>query len=76
MHISSHLNIPVQVETVAVAQSGYFTRAPMHLGKQLATAMARLRNLDLFKPPGVAETIDWATDHSPKERGTSGHNQE
>ncbi len=22
--------------------------------------MNRLRNLDLFKPPGVAETIDWA----------------
>jgi MoxR-like ATPase len=30
------------------------------LGKQLATAMQRLRDLDLFKPPGVAETIDWA----------------
>jgi hypothetical protein len=22
--------------------------------------MQRLRDLDLFKPPGVAETIDWA----------------
>lgn len=30
------------------------------LSKQLAEAMAKLRNLDLFKPPGVAETIDWA----------------
>lgn len=30
------------------------------LGKQLAEAMHRLRELDLFKPPGVAETIDWA----------------
>ena len=38
-------------------------RAPQtstDLGKQLATAMQRLRDLDLFKPPGVAETIDWA----------------
>jgi len=30
------------------------------LAKQLAEAMQRLRDLDLFKPPGVAETIDWA----------------
>ncbi len=31
------------------------------LAGQLAEAMQRLRTLDLFKPPGVAETIDWAT---------------
>lgn len=30
------------------------------LGRQLALAMADLRALDLFKPPGVAETLDWA----------------
>jgi MoxR-like ATPase len=30
------------------------------LGLQLAMAMADLRSLDLFKPPGVAETLDWA----------------
>lgn len=30
------------------------------LSKELALAMSRLRDLDLFKPPGVAETIDWA----------------
>jgi MoxR-like ATPase len=30
------------------------------LGLQLALAMADLRSLDLFKPPGVAETLDWA----------------
>jgi len=28
--------------------------------RQLATAMVDLRALDLFKPPGVAETLDWA----------------
>jgi len=31
------------------------------LAEELARAMERLRNLDLFKPPGVAETLDWAT---------------
>lgn len=30
------------------------------LAGALAGAMERLRNLDLFKPPGVAETLDWA----------------
>jgi MoxR-like ATPase len=30
------------------------------LARQAAAAVARLRELDLFKPPGVAETIDWA----------------
>jgi len=30
------------------------------LAKQTAAAVAGLRRLDLFKPPGVAETIDWA----------------
>ncbi len=30
------------------------------LAEQLAGAMAKLRQMDLFKPPGVAETLDWA----------------
>ena len=30
------------------------------LAGELALAMERLRDLDLFKPPGVAETLDWA----------------
>ncbi len=30
------------------------------LAKSLALAMERLREMDLFKPPGVAETLDWA----------------
>lgn len=30
------------------------------LARQLAMAMQKLRNLGLFKPPGVAETLDWA----------------
>ena len=30
------------------------------LARSLAAAMERLRAMDLFKPPGVAETLDWA----------------
>ncbi len=30
------------------------------LAAQLARAMERLRTMELFKPPGVAETLDWA----------------
>ena len=30
------------------------------LAHELATAMERLRGMGLFKPPGVAETLDWA----------------
>ncbi len=33
---------------------------PDQLASQLAATMGRLRDLDLFKPPGVAETLDWA----------------
>jgi MoxR-like ATPase len=31
------------------------------LARQVAAAVEVLRELDLYKPPGVAETIDWAT---------------
>lgn len=31
------------------------------LARQVARATARLRELDLLKPPGVAEAMDWAT---------------
>ena len=30
------------------------------LAEELARAMEKLRDIDLFKPPGVAETLDWA----------------
>ncbi len=39
------------------------TRVPdidQRLARQLAAAMQRFRELGLFKPPGVAETLDWA----------------
>ena len=31
-----------------------------HLSQQIVTAVQTLREQDLFKPPGVAETLDWA----------------
>ena len=31
------------------------------LARQVAAAVERMRELELYKPPGVAETIDWAT---------------
>jgi MoxR-like ATPase len=39
-------------------------RAPAaveRLARQVAAAVEQLRTLELYKPPGVAETIDWAT---------------
>ncbi len=30
------------------------------LAVTLAETMSRLREIELFKPPGVAETLDWA----------------
>jgi MoxR-like ATPase len=34
--------------------------AEERLARQVAAAVERLRDMDLYKPPGVAETIDWA----------------
>ena len=33
---------------------------PEKLGAQVVAVVQRLRTVDLFKPPGVAETLDWA----------------
>ncbi len=33
---------------------------PERLARQVAAAVETLRGLELYKPPGVAETIDWA----------------
>ena len=34
--------------------------ASEHLARSVAAAVARLRGMDLLKPPGAAEAIDWA----------------
>jgi MoxR-like ATPase len=36
-------------------------QVPEALARQVAAAVESLRQLHLYKPPGVAETIDWAT---------------
>jgi MoxR-like ATPase len=33
---------------------------PEHLARQVAAVVEELRTLELYKPPGVAETLDWA----------------
>jgi MoxR-like ATPase len=44
-----------EVEIVLVRQPG----ASEALTRKVVAAVNRLRSLDLAKPPGVAETIDW-----------------
>jgi MoxR-like ATPase len=51
---------------------------PEPLARRVAVAVAALRRLDLHKPPGVAETIDWArvlaapTDATPADAVATG----
>ncbi len=45
-----------EVEIVLVRAPG----VPERLARSVVSAVNRLRELDLAKPPGVAETIDWA----------------
>src|SRR6201981_1859331 len=45
-----------EVEIVLVRAPG----VPEKLARSVVSAVHRLRELDLAKPPGVAETIDWA----------------
>jgi MoxR-like ATPase len=33
---------------------------PVELVRQVARAVEAMRDVELYKPPGVAETIDWA----------------
>jgi MoxR-like ATPase len=55
-HWVEHPDFEREVEIVSV-------RAPEvapQLARQVAAAVERIRTLGLYKPPGVAETIDWA----------------
>jgi MoxR-like ATPase len=45
-----------EVEIVLIRAPG----VPEKLAQSVVSAVSRLRELDLAKPPGVAETIDWA----------------
>ena len=50
-----HPTLEREVEIVRLRVPG----ADEELARQVAIAVQRLRELDLYKPPGVAETLDW-----------------
>ena len=55
-HWVEHPDVEREVEIIRI-------RAPkvsLLLAEEVAKAAAFLRDMDLYKPPGVAETIDWA----------------
>ncbi len=50
-----HPGLEREVEIVRMRVPG----ADERLARQVATAVQGLRSMDLYKPPGVAETLDW-----------------
>ena len=50
-----HPTLEREIEIVRLRVPG----ADEELARQVAAAVQRLRELDLYKPPGVAETLDW-----------------
>ena len=50
-----HPGLEREVEIVRLRVPG----AEEHLARQVAQAVQKLRNMNLYKPPGVAETLDW-----------------
>ena len=56
-HWVEHPSIEREVEIVRLRAPGVSER----LARQVATAAAAIRQAGVYKPPGVAETIDWAT---------------
>ena len=50
-----HPTLEREVEIVRLRVPG----ADEELARQVVAAVQRLRELDLYKPPGVAETLDW-----------------
>jgi MoxR-like ATPase len=55
-HWIGHPSLEREVEIVRLRVPGI----PAHLAAEAAAFVRGLRGLDLAKPPGVAETIDWA----------------
>ncbi len=56
-HWIGHPGLEREIEIVKLRVPG----VPERLAEQVATFVGRLRDIDLAKPPGVAETIDWAS---------------
>ncbi len=55
-HWIDYPSMAQEVEIVQVRRPGVSTE----LARKVVAAVHRMRELDLAKPPGVAETIDWA----------------
>ncbi len=55
-HWIDHPDVDREAEIVAVRAP----EVPPDVARKVAGAVARLRGLGLYKPPGTAETIDWA----------------
>jgi MoxR-like ATPase len=55
-HWVEHPTIEREIEIVRLRAPG----VPERLAGQVARAAARIRDAGVYKPPGVAETIDWA----------------
>jgi len=53
------LDHPDVAREVAILRSR-LPEVPQRLAAQVAAAVARMRQLELLKPPGVAESLDWA----------------
>jgi MoxR-like ATPase len=56
-HWVEHPSLEREVDIVRLRVPGI---APA-LARSIAAAVSELRSMDLYKPPGIAETIDWAT---------------
>jgi MoxR-like ATPase len=56
-HWVEHPSVEREIEIVRLRAPG----VPERLAAQVARAAARIREAGVYKPPGVAETIDWAT---------------
>ena len=55
-HWVEHPDFEREVRIVALKAPG----VPRELARQVARATQQLRQLGLYKPPGIAETLDWA----------------
>ena len=55
-HWVEHPDVEREVEIIRIRAP----KVPLLLAEEVAKAAAFLRDMDLYKPPGVAETIDWA----------------
>ncbi|MAT62247.1 MAG: MoxR family ATPase [Actinomycetota bacterium] len=55
-HWVEHPDVEREIEIIRIRAP----KVPLLLAEEVSKAAALLREMDLYKPPGVAETIDWA----------------